>query len=345
MAVAIAGMSASSLHAQPAPPPNPAVLPVAIALSGEAEPVSKSQENTLSAADAEALPIEPTEWRGSLLFGPATIAKLRQAISYYQPGGASETAGSDFLSDLSASPVAAPQEIIVQAPYFYLGSVISTPQGEWYIWLNGKRYAASHPLDDARLDITRIGSGAVTFAWKPDAAAEIRENWRQRQEHDAARHRTSRNVSYDETENTVTFTLKPNQTFFSETMQVREGRISPRAVPVKVTNASAMPPTAQPGRAAAPDNTATSRTVMAAPASAAPAPDAPAAAGAAINQTAVNAMNPQAQSQSNTTTSATTQPDASGAGVGQKAPAKKGWGIQRQQMPDPDNIIPDTQRR
>ena len=211
-------------HAQNVPVPIPGAAPMpnaadtampALPADDENEPITEPPvSNNLS-----------TQWQGSLLFNPPTIEKLRKALQFYRPDANKGGENTDFLSEIANVPTA--ETIVVSAPYFYLGSIIYSNTGEWFIWLNGKKIAASRPLQDPRLTITSLSTNAVSFKWKPATVADIQANWSRRQQINDYNRVLSPNVNFNRDTGEIDFTLRPNQTFFSATMQVVEGRVIP----------------------------------------------------------------------------------------------------------------------
>lgn len=231
-------ITASASYAQvSAPPPplqapptaNPSAPNPAIVGNAVASPATSSAGET-DAAGFE----KDSSWKGSLLFTPADIGRLRKVMELYKPKNASglnDTDDNESEEDAllaSMTDHSAPQEVLYRYPYFYLSSIIYSSPDDWFIWLNGKRILSADLSKDKYVSVQTISKTSATFVWKPPSLPEVKASWDLRKKMEEKKKISMLgNVTFDELSGTVLFTLKPNQTFFSQTMQVVEGRIPP----------------------------------------------------------------------------------------------------------------------
>ncbi len=113
---------------------------------------------------------------------------------------------------------AVPTRIIY--PSFFLSSIIYERPDEWAIWLNGFRLTNKMNKETDPLYVTEISPESVRITWKPDSVMLLHLGSIAVQQKD-----DPDKVPIDAVNKSITFTLRPNQTFVSSILSVEEGRI------------------------------------------------------------------------------------------------------------------------
>lgn len=217
------------------PPAEKGALPPVVTTTTPAEGVKVTSVTT--AGD---------EWRGSLMFLPADIERLRKFADAYR--GNKEAlkeleGGNDmgaYLDDLLKGQEAKSDGVTYTFPYFYLGSIAYHGANDWTIWVNNRRITAQNQHLLRVLTVKQVTAKYAIFEWKPSNLMEIPEHAEGRN-----------NIAIDAQTRVVEFTLRPNQTFYSKTMTVSEGRAIPNA-PAAATYPAAPAPAKAPASAPAP---------------------------------------------------------------------------------------------
>ncbi len=182
------------------------------------------------------------EFGYSLMFSREDMNNLRQVLAVYEKENQKETQlaneiptdDSDLLAELLRAAQEGNEESASQEPEilpnFYLNSLIYEKPNQWTLWINRQRLSAGKPQND-KLGITvkSVDNERVTIAWQPDNMVMAYQRWQQYQEgseNRRNRHREAQhaNVQLNEEEGVFTVSLRPNQTFAAESMQVLEGR-------------------------------------------------------------------------------------------------------------------------
>jgi hypothetical protein len=163
----------------------------------------------------------------SILFTADQIAAMKQALITYETGRRNKT---PVTVDIVVEEVAAaPTNEPASYPVFNLSSIVYRTAGDWTVWIGGQRITPNS--NEGTLRVVRIGPGIAQFSWKPAFA----DSYRQRYEMsmfaatDSVKHKMTRpnTAMFDEENNQVFFTLKPNQSFSPGYMATFEGRVPP----------------------------------------------------------------------------------------------------------------------
>lgn len=196
-------VSPAAVHAQSTPEPQPA--PVAATVAKDASFANPS-----------------------LFFTPEEINSIRTAINVYE--GVDSGEGQDFLTKLTGieNPNAPKQKRIYVYPQFHLESIIYRGRNDWIAWINNQKLSNAGPaLGEIR--IMDIDRGHVMVQWTPANMKRVLQSWDPLAE---------TFVQVDTGQGTVTFTLRPNQTFSSYRMKVLEGKVVPVQVEETVSRTS-----------------------------------------------------------------------------------------------------------
>lgn len=170
----------------------------------------------------------------SIMYLPEDLANMMRILQAYE-GTQSPTAvatgdegDEDILSHILQQTKGPEDKNVAPFPDFYVSSIMYRGPGNWAVWVNGERFSSSQTPDESQpLSVKGISQEMVTLSWKPDNPARALELWDQ---HKAAKvrgfgHRSAQNlgVDFDDIENLFTVTMRPNQTFSGEKMDIMEG--------------------------------------------------------------------------------------------------------------------------
>lgn len=195
----------------------------------------------------------------TLMFDPQKVQDLMAVYRAYQKNRMNqqgETAGqasgeeNDRVAEIISKLEGAfekekeiPEEVLTLS----LNSIVYYSPNDWSLWLNGTRHARKDALEgfsvgNSKLKVLSASKQEAHLVWLPmqTTLPKIRE--RMDKKDDAALEPVShlaaaeKLVKLDEKGSDVHIVLHPNQTFFSDTMSVREGKGV--AVPKAESNAS-----------------------------------------------------------------------------------------------------------
>ncbi len=119
-------------------------------------------------------------------------------------------------------PANEPQTIVsyYTYPQFYLNSLAYQGANRWTFWLNRFAYNPSNAATLPGLTIEEVSSNYIMFKFRAKESDPI--DFRS-DDHGA-------NVQTDAASRTITFTLRPNQTFSTYTLKTYEGQVEPVTV-------------------------------------------------------------------------------------------------------------------
>ena len=119
-------------------------------------------------------------------------------------------------------------------PAFYLSSIIYRNPGDWSLWVNKKRITAKESdRPELGISVRGITKEVATLSWKPSNIDTATERWQQLKEADSVdeikkqkKHRevAFAKIDFDQEAGEFVVSMRPNQTFFADTMQVLEGK-------------------------------------------------------------------------------------------------------------------------
>ncbi len=231
---------ASTPVAPPVPPPANAlpVVPATTAATPAAAPITAQPDQAAS------LPPPPKRYSygnatNSILFLPADIERMKQAIRIFEDTGKTAVAATPV--ETVAPPTVVDRK---EYPVFYLASIAYDAPGDWSLWVSG--YKITSRVNPTDLTVVNVTRDSATFLWQPSYGEAIKR----RVELNAfaptaaVKHKLSQSQSirFDEEREAMTFTLKPNQSFAVGYFKLFEGFVdSPalEALPAPVPAAQA----------------------------------------------------------------------------------------------------------
>lgn len=188
-------------------------------------------------------PISLGEFGMSMMYNEEDINNVSRVLSVYEATivpdvGVAETSdGSeqDILSELLRSMQGEGEvlddEIDVEPlPTFYVGTIMYRRAGDWAVWINGARYDNTRsPESGDEIQIAGIGRERVTLSWKPERMSTAYDKWKNRANPNLGkvnhRHAYHSFVDFDTEKRRFTISMRSNQTFVGDDMDVIEGRL------------------------------------------------------------------------------------------------------------------------
>lgn len=169
----------------------------------------------------------------SLFYSQAEISDIHLAVNTYLKHVSNNDALSfdeeSFLNRLGGLKRASnAQSRYFTYPQFFLDSMVYHSAENWIVWVNGRKLANDTPKDGTNIQVAAVTPEMVTLEWFPSQMDRVLEIWNQL-ENPAVQ---SQGVQVDVAKAKVTFSLKPNQTFSSYTMNVLEGKALPVTVDI-----------------------------------------------------------------------------------------------------------------
>lgn len=179
----------------------------------------------------------------SMMYTQEDISNLSRVLEVYEASivpdvGVAQgvdTGEQDILSELLRSMQGegelGDEEVTFKPlPKFYVGTIMYRRAGDWAVWINGERYDNNRKVEpEDELQIVGIGRERVTISWKPEQLPHAYEKWKNRANPNLGksnhRHAYNSYVSFDETKRRFTISMRSNQTFVGENMDIIEGRV------------------------------------------------------------------------------------------------------------------------
>jgi hypothetical protein len=200
--------------------PAAATSPVMILPNGAIPPVAAS-------APAEALT------PGSVFITEEELAKINEAIAAYKrmkdaQNVNAENQAKNFLNQLEDIKSEITPEEVKEEPYtypqFHLETLGYHSPKDWILQVNGQKFGPHLSSEGSALKVISIDKEKVLLEWYPAKMEKVLEVW-----DNTFNELTGTNVDVfvDRERNTVTFELRPNQTFSSYVMRVLEGKVRP----------------------------------------------------------------------------------------------------------------------
>jgi hypothetical protein len=220
--------------------PDPAASPVAQPTASELPAVASSPAASSTVTDGQApadtatqdaLPIPKVYSFGdsetSILFLPDQISRMKDAIRTFEDSGKDADKPAPII-DVVAAPTA--PEIIEDPliyPVFYLSSIAYDHASDWSIWLSGYKITSRRNYTD--VTVLHVTRDSVTFLWKPSFMKAITKRNKDKlfAPIEPVKHKLvpSQAFSFDPVAGSITFTLKPNQSFAPGYFKTFEGYI------------------------------------------------------------------------------------------------------------------------
>lgn len=222
----------------------PAVVPTPIPEAGRETAISANPEEP-AMQPVEAQAVDGGGWTGSLMFDDEKVKNLLAIYRAYLlskqqegPKGADgQTAASqvnvgDIIGKLTGDEK--PKEIVEEVLKISLNSIVFDSATQWSMWVNGQRFSRKvaeegFTLDNSQLRVLQANNREVTYLWVPmtDSYNLVRQRWEDKKNRGNIFTNTqaaqNERVEFNEEARTVSFTLRPNQTFVSQFMSVMEG--------------------------------------------------------------------------------------------------------------------------
>ena len=182
----------------------------------------------------------------SILFSAAKIADLERVLRVYE-------FGEDIdISDIAPARQQEPGQEPEALPAFYYSSLIYRNANDWKAWVNGVAYSAQQnnvseeeSLNDIQVKL--ISNNQIKVIWNTGTyLPQVISAWRQKDDEQKVLpylHRLSKTQGtpdFDLTEGTLSFTLKPNQTFVVDHFDVVEGKYTYLEEPTSLAEAEAV---------------------------------------------------------------------------------------------------------
>lgn len=196
--------------------PAPAPIPPAGSEARVAGPDKQKEEVTPVAADPDLLT--------SLFFSSVESEAIAQARRQYASRGMAEESEQDLLDQLQGIMSAKKPEEELQEKYyaqFYLESLMYHTPKDWMAWLKvadiSKKFTPDvMSANDIGIKVIGVDKENITFEWKPKDWISVSNAIKQ----------ADSTIVLDQTNHTVTFTLRVNQTLSAVDMKVTEGMIT-----------------------------------------------------------------------------------------------------------------------
>lgn len=168
----------------------------------------------------------------SIFFTPEELQRMRTALIAYEKSkkakiSNAESKANDFLNQLTDSePKAKPAQVekVYVYPQFFLNSLVFDAEDDWVVLVNNQRFSAKVPQSDPELKVLNVDREKVSLEWTPKKMDRVMESWEKN---------VNEQIGVDPVVGTVTFTLRPNQTFSSYAMRVLEGKVRPVMIVIK----------------------------------------------------------------------------------------------------------------
>jgi hypothetical protein len=226
--VAAPGATAPAFVPPVATPPGAPVT--SVASTSKTADILQKNPDTLFAAVALG--------KKSLMFSKSDINAINQLLTIYDTYTAEKKADvpsgdndiNKLLKELTSkhSTVSAEPPAPVVLPNVYLGSIVYYSPSNWSVWLNDKKLVNIQNVPTNEFYITRLSRTQMELVWKPKSIADTLQKWKDMTN---GGKNPLPNITLDETKGTITLLMRPNQTFISRILAIREGlyKSSPNA--------------------------------------------------------------------------------------------------------------------
>lgn len=166
----------------------------------------------------------------SILFSKSDIDILQPLIEIYDNNRSQKTntgsgnKGEDLnalLQSLTAHEET-PAAVTPFLPNLYLGSIVYYSPSHWSVWINGKKIVNTYNASTNEFYVTRISRTEAELVWRPSTLLDTPALWQQLTN---SGKNSLPNIEVEEPKGTITLRMRPNQTFLSKTLAIREGLI------------------------------------------------------------------------------------------------------------------------
>lgn len=163
----------------------------------------------------------------SIMFLPEQVSKMKDAIREFEDSGGVAAAPAEVIQEVVVAPVEEKIEDPLDYPVFYLASIAYDGPGAWSLWLSGYKITSSKNETD--VTVLSVSADSATFLWTPSFAKAMmrRKAGNLFVSTDLVKNRLTglQRVSFDEATGSVTFTLRPNQSFGVAYFRIFEGYV------------------------------------------------------------------------------------------------------------------------
>ena len=165
------------------------------------------------------------------------LSRINDAIATYKRNrdakvSSAENQAKNFLNQLDPGIIDAPAEkpkpVPFTYPQFFLQTLSYHSANEWLVVINGEKFIPHYNNPRSWLKVVMVDKEMVVMEWRPQNMKKVSEAWMV-----APVVPAKSDVLVDSIHETVTFTLKPNQTFSSFAMRVVEGKVPPVTVMIQ----------------------------------------------------------------------------------------------------------------
>lgn len=187
--------------------------------------------NGTSPAATPAAPVEALK-PSSVFITDDELLKINDAIAAYKRMKESQSANAESqaknflnqLEDLKGNALEEKQDEPFTYPQFFLENLAYRTPEDWVVQISGQKLSPRISDAGTGLKVISIDKEKVLIEWHPLKMDKVLEVW-----DNTFNDLTGNNseVLVDREHNTVTFELRPNQTFSSYVMRVLEGKVRP----------------------------------------------------------------------------------------------------------------------
>lgn len=125
-----------------------------------------------------------------------------------------------------------PAKIIIPE-VFFLKSILYIANNNWLVWVNNNKITHDKPIDEIK--IKTIFEDRAEILWKTSNLEIISPEWKKnlQQIGNSKIYSNGKNISIDTSNMEISFILKINQSFNSQTMKIEEGDSRQKITPIK----------------------------------------------------------------------------------------------------------------
>ena len=224
-----AGKSGSLIPPILPPAPAPALLPKKRLIKQLPVPVPPVTSGDVSSAPAPPVVAEipdssphPADYDTniSLMFSADDIYKITQMLKLYDSYEKHKQTQNEISALFESSP--SPVDETRPLPNLYLGSIVYYSSGIWYVSLNGSIITSASNLPSKEYYVSRISRKEAEIVWKPVSVEQVYGTW----DHVIADGKKPlANITVDRTSGTIKLRIRPNQTFVTRDLAIREGLV------------------------------------------------------------------------------------------------------------------------
>jgi hypothetical protein len=160
----------------------------------------------------------------SLFFSPEELSDIRYAVNIYRKNSGQQVDDDDIdeedflrkLTKIAKTQDSKSSSRYYTYPQFFMESLVYYAQDNWIVWINGQKITQVTSVENSELSVVSITPDKAEVQWKPLDMEKIES---------VVDKLPSTEAKISKREGTVTFVLKPNQTFSSFLMAVLEGKV------------------------------------------------------------------------------------------------------------------------